>query len=175
MSTIDKFLGIFIAIFITVNVALLILVHVETLESDKRMLSRFSGDDGFEATPDAYTYDGKRINALTDKILILYASYGCDYCRKDMAWKQLYSRVVASGYQIMVLLPSERAKFPEDYYVPGAVDQITYINIDWVKRHTLYLTPTYLFFAKNRLVYFREGIFTSRAASNVEEFVLAKQ
>src|SRR5690348_13550984 len=90
---------------------------------------------------------------------VRYASRTCPYCSRDTQWKELAPLLEAHGYPIVVLLPQVGDAISDKDMVPSDASQIALVDMNWIKRFRLSVTPSLLIFSRDgRLIWSRQGM-----------------
>ncbi len=100
--------------------------------------------------PVGYSSTGMRLNVVpgTGKgWVVRYASTKCEFCRADEAqWSALKSLVINAGYHIYYISPDGMNSYMDRPAEQPTETQISFVDIDWMKRYRLTGTPTTLLF-----------------------------
>jgi hypothetical protein len=123
-------------------------------------LFRYGVKPEFTPPPDGFAADGEKAAAPKSPSgwVVRYSAQSCKYCRKDEnLWNPLQSELQRMGYQVFVVVPSARDEFShQDASVLGT-QQLTYVNMGWIKQFRLSETPTVLIFNNDGLIWSHQG------------------
>ena len=134
------------------------LIYAESRDTQLYRMPAYQPD----IPPDGISVDGKRIRlapSSTPLWAIRYAAQGCEYCREDEpVWNDLATALRAHGFVVITVVPSARDGRPDDNAVLSSDREEVYVNIGWIKRYRLSMTPTVLIFKRDRgLVWQHQG------------------
>jgi hypothetical protein len=158
---VEQTLRIALLLLIAVHVLLLTTVAIEKAALAK---ARHHYDGHVSAVPDPHPAGFTAAGAAVDfantgsGFALRFASHRCPFSRGDAQWKVLSDALQARGIPMSVLVPGVEHAFPPSSLVPSGVQQIAYIDADWIKNYRLYVTPTLLILdSDRRVIWHREG------------------
>jgi hypothetical protein len=91
--------------------------------------------------------------------VVHYASPTCVHCRTDEPrWSRLKMQLAAKGYEISQVPPAPSQAYAENAPELASETQISFVNVDWMKRFRLTATPTTLLFDRaGTLIWSQKG------------------
>lgn len=149
-------------IAVAVNLVFIALIFANRLEQ-RRAESQYGLPRGnrYSAPLIGVEPDGSPVNLSDNRMgtAIWYASKDCPYCKRDEEWKRLSKELQAKGMRVVVLLPSREYLFNDEDWAPKNVQQIAFVNPEWVAQYPMHVTPTLLIVDGNqRLLWHRRGM-----------------
>jgi hypothetical protein len=146
--------------------------------SQSSALFRFDGKPGPMLPPDGYSSKGARVvlPASAAGWVVRYTSKRCEHCKEDEpTWNQLATALGSLGYGVLVVVPSAKDEYPEREIVPAGAQQASYVNVDWIKRLRLTMTPTVMIFNPSQgLIWEQQGTLAVKDISSALAAVKSK-
>jgi len=91
--------------------------------------------------------------------VVRYAAKNCEFCRADEPrWNQMSADLQRLGYSVIFIVPQASEAYPDNSLALMGTREEVYVNLEWVKRFRLSMTPTLLIFAPDqKLLWFHQG------------------
>jgi hypothetical protein len=132
---------------------------------DSRFFYRGISDTATNARPGGYNLSNVRLtvnsNAQTGWA-VRYASRFCKFCQKDEPkWQSLKSHLASNSYLIFTIPVTAAESYPEHASALSGTSQISYVDVEWIKRYRLSATPTTLIFNRSgKIIWTHAGTMT---------------
>jgi hypothetical protein len=158
---IDKSVIFVLVVAIAIDGFAILRLRVVTAQALASMYS-YNERPGAISPPNGFTAKLARVDPPEGRDVgwaVRYISKDCSYCSSDAQWNRLAPELQQLGYQIMIVLPNARDAYSDNAVVPLGIPQEAYIDMDWIGRIRLSMTPTLLIFSPDhRLIWYRKGI-----------------
>jgi hypothetical protein len=98
---------------------------------------------------------------------VRFASPHCHYSQQDEpTWRRLSSELNRRGVPIYIIVPTQTDAYPKDYTSTIGAVQLSYVDMEWLRRFRLTGTPTVLLFNREGgLVWSHRGLLHEKDAS----------
>lgn len=128
-----------------------------------KVFSRSSLAEGAGLSPGGYSASGNKVSVSTAREkgwAVRYASSKCEYCRADEArWSNLKLQLLNKGYRIVEIPPDLSESFSDGAPELTGETQIPFVDVDWMKRYRLTMTPTTLLFnGHGKVIWTQDGV-----------------
>jgi len=145
--------------------------NLDSFAKDTSLLYRAGRESSPAQDPIGYTSTGAKIVPATKGgLAVRFASKDCQFSRADAAnWNAISSEFHRRGYDVIIVVTKVEEQYPSDAPELKAAHQEAYVDMGWIERFRLTLTPTLLIFAPSKqLMWAHQGALRAEDVSSAE-------